>query len=1262
MEQGNSVYIESTHNTDGPAEQTPSAAILLRNWRPSFKMMLFASFAGVVVLLITARLLYRGDVTKALGLIFISSAVASVMLSSGFMTDHAAAIALKREHEGINHINDLGGIAAGQRDRKKGEANNPSTSISITGGDPPSSPVAALPPSPTVSDGSNGKATAVGQPPPPPQPPPAIKNPKEGGSVAVHSGGAAAGGCSGCEANTAGPCMHETLPICFPYAAGTAECEPRTHQCGANGKTVRVTGGSKNDDDTPNSGAASAEQSQAFRTEAVDASKYPFVLVTGADESHACPLMNLLRSLKGIAPSTAVVIYDLGMKPPYLNQALLHSIHPNIIAIRHFDYPKYPDWFKITYRAGEYAWKPMIIRDVVDEFGEALWVDSGNLAIQKGNTKKQKPLDIANVRENLIGKTGFYSPTSLHTPWHWVHAGTFGHFGLAKCCADPKLIKKKPCCCCGDNPPQFCTNCDASWKPAQAEEWLDKTMCNGALVGFKKGSEGYTKVLLPWHKCSLDRSCIAPQGPGAESHRGNHRQDQAGLTLISHLNGMPCFDKELSAGFKLHQDNRWQNKTFCEEVESRGASADVTGAQQTRGVAPNAADAGNRPLPPPASPPQSPPPPPPPKLIEVASDVHNPNWMSPPDSERGILTAECLEKYRPDAWKHNEETHGDGPQITHVINPFPTDDVHFSWTMPAIVAAQKFAASHGVRVEIIAITFTNEDVKLPDGWKNLKVLDPTRTAGEYLQSLGIQFTEEEIPLKGPIVKDAWERMYMESHGSTLVWTNFDIIVREDFYVQVHDILLKPEEKLGPQYKSLVGVSILRADVLVARATHPNLDHFTVDDFFGHNNTQKQAGHDSFAFPRHWIPCLDIRHMAFGVGGWDHAIYSQFKQLAHHDGSQFRTIDTGRVQPKLGTTEAPPPPETNGDTGLARWIRNSVRPGYGLTRHLGSQVANVNKFWTNPVSWKGKGRSIQYGANKRVKYEVEVYISAVRGIKNICKRKYLAKCNGVDKVDVIDGLASDGRLIGLAIASPARDVHISAMMEALLGLRVGSVHDKDLTNDKRDTLAALITHAPDLLPGPKGPAIFAPLPPPPRKKGPLEYRAAVIFLEDPAAAISSWYLHHHDDHSATTDADVKAALVPFVRKYVEFWEFWIYQFKTAVIYIEIINVLDADPAQISTEFLLLQEFMMLHRCGRGGSREWRACQGGGNNERKYTGRICCALEIQATMPLPDHTGQLAPDIIDWIRAETLHVAVEAKQLWVKSRTRYQWPVVQQCCEA
>ena len=58
--------------------------------------------------------------------------------------------------------------------------------------------------------------------------------------------------------------------------------------------------------------------------------------------------------------------------------------------------------------------------------------------------------------------------------------------------------------------------------------------CHGAIVGFDLSHSPARKLLAAWLSCALHRECIAPVG----SHRGNHRQDQAELTVIMLNHGL----------------------------------------------------------------------------------------------------------------------------------------------------------------------------------------------------------------------------------------------------------------------------------------------------------------------------------------------------------------------------------------------------------------------------------------------------------------------------------------------------------------------------------------------------------------------------------------------------------------------------------------------------------------------------------------------------------------------------------------------------
>jgi hypothetical protein len=103
-------------------------------------------------------------------------------------------------------------------------------------------------------------------------------------------------------------------------------------------------------------------------------------------------------------------------------------------------------------------------------------------------------------------------------------------------------------------------------------------MCNGALIGFDRDGPAYERVLVPWWECALDAACISPvygEGRGSIATRGNHRQDQAGLTMLAHFANMSCEGDARAAGFTLHSD-KVNDNTLCKKLKSSaGLSGDV---------------------------------------------------------------------------------------------------------------------------------------------------------------------------------------------------------------------------------------------------------------------------------------------------------------------------------------------------------------------------------------------------------------------------------------------------------------------------------------------------------------------------------------------------------------------------------------------------------------------------------------------------------------------------------------------------------------
>jgi hypothetical protein len=214
------------------------------------------------------------------------------------------------------------------------------------------------------------------------------------------------------------------------------------------------------------------------------------VIVTGASSNHYHVLLTLLYTIAYYEPDTHTVIYDLGLGDyaSDLNEHLqfINSITQNNMETRTFNFSEYPPHMNITVNAGEYAWKPVIMYDVLLEFKvNVLWIDAGS-NLENNLAKAWQELD----------EKGFVSSFSDGDLSRWVYPTLFAQFPLV-------TARHMP-------------------------------MCNGAFAGFRYNSTWTQKIALPWKECAMVKECIAPKG----SSRDNHRQDQSILSLLAAQEGM----------------------------------------------------------------------------------------------------------------------------------------------------------------------------------------------------------------------------------------------------------------------------------------------------------------------------------------------------------------------------------------------------------------------------------------------------------------------------------------------------------------------------------------------------------------------------------------------------------------------------------------------------------------------------------------------------------------------------------------------------
>ncbi|WP_370678199.1 hypothetical protein [Pleomorphomonas sp. PLEO] len=224
-------------------------------------------------------------------------------------------------------------------------------------------------------------------------------------------------------------------------------------------------------------------------------------IVTGADFTHGASLLQFLKSACRFEPTSRIIAFDLGLRDDQLSAI---SKLPCPVEVRPFLFGEYPEWMNIRVAAGEYAWKPTIIGMVIQECdGPLLWMDAGDVITCKLNRTYAE-----------IARRGFFSPSSSGDLAKWTHEKTLEFFG-----------------------------CDKSWAQGLRN-------VNAACVGFDPRHKKAMQLAKAWFAGARDKNVIAPEG----SSRSNHRQDQALLGVLAHLQGMAGGATSFRGEIRTHCD------------------------------------------------------------------------------------------------------------------------------------------------------------------------------------------------------------------------------------------------------------------------------------------------------------------------------------------------------------------------------------------------------------------------------------------------------------------------------------------------------------------------------------------------------------------------------------------------------------------------------------------------------------------------------------------------------------------------------------
>lgn len=238
-----------------------------------------------------------------------------------------------------------------------------------------------------------------------------------------------------------------------------------------------------------------------MRRRSLNVSSDTLTIVTGADESHAASLFQLLESVQVHEPRASIVVYDLGLSVGSLSR--LEGISSGAFRVNRFEFERHPEYFDIRVNAGEYAWKPVIFAVELDrlETRFLVWLDAGNVLDSKLRKARR-----------AIARYGLWSPASQGRVRDWTDVQLIDRLGLTR--------------------------------RQQARRNL-----NGAILGIDSRSSRARFLTQLWALGARSKEWIAPPG----SSRKNHRQDQALLSSLAAATGlhpMPRRTREI----RIHQD------------------------------------------------------------------------------------------------------------------------------------------------------------------------------------------------------------------------------------------------------------------------------------------------------------------------------------------------------------------------------------------------------------------------------------------------------------------------------------------------------------------------------------------------------------------------------------------------------------------------------------------------------------------------------------------------------------------------------------
>ena len=218
------------------------------------------------------------------------------------------------------------------------------------------------------------------------------------------------------------------------------------------------------------------------------------VVMTGISSNHLKESQDMIAAVQKYLPNTKLIVYDLGLNDAERKTMLTYCN----VELRTFPFELYPPHVKELFK---YAWKPIMHRDVAEEYEVILYGDASMRL--KGNFK-DKVLPLLQTFPYVPGPVGQLPIISM------IHEGMLNYLNVSRQEVADVLIHTLP------------ATIHTVWATQQIKERLIKY----------------------WVDCALHPECIAPPGTGIfgcnfdivktnpGKYIGCHRFDQSALNVI----------------------------------------------------------------------------------------------------------------------------------------------------------------------------------------------------------------------------------------------------------------------------------------------------------------------------------------------------------------------------------------------------------------------------------------------------------------------------------------------------------------------------------------------------------------------------------------------------------------------------------------------------------------------------------------------------------------------------------------------------------